>query len=609
MSAGKTWIRQPIIVVLGHVDHGKTTLLDKIRGTAVAKKEPGEITQHIGASIVPASVLEKLSDPLRKLFPKFKIEIPGLLFIDTPGHELFASLRRRGGSVADIAILVVDVVEGIMPQTREAISLLKERRVPFVVAANKIDKIEGWVPVPDAPFLESIKKQNQRAVNKLEERVYAIVGSLYEFGYQAERFDRVRDFKTTVAIVPVSAKTGEGIPELLALIAGLSQQFMRKRLITGDEPAKGIVLEVREEEGFGITVDTIIYEGVLRKGDTILLATRDGYVKTYVRALLLPRPLQDMRMHEGRFMQVDEVVAAAGVKVAAPDLENVIAGSPLYVVPQGADITNYVNTLLEEVKTVRIRSETDGVVVKADTLGSLEALIEALKREGIPIKLADVGPVSRNDVIEAAAIKKSKPEYGVIVAFNVKILKDAEELSQKEGIPIFTGNIIYRLLEDFIKWLKEYKEYEKKKELEGLIRPAKIKILPGYVFRRSDPAIVGVEVLGGTVKPGQPLMREDGTSVGNVMQIRDRDNVLKEAVIGQKVAISIKGKIMVGRHVDEGDILYSDIPKEHATTWLTKYQGELREDEKAVLREIISIKRKTDPLYGFVFQPASESKQ
>lgn len=609
MSTGKTWIRQPIIVVLGHVDHGKTTLLDKIRGTAVAKKEPGEITQHIGASIVPASVLEKLSEPIRKLFPKFKIEIPGLLFIDTPGHELFASLRRRGGSVADIAILVVDVIEGIMPQTREAIMLLKERRVPFVVAANKIDKIEGWTPFPDAPFLESIKKQTQKVINRLEERVYAIVGSLYEFGYQAERFDRIKDFRTTVAIVPVSAKTGEGVPELLALIAGLAQQFMKKKLITSDEPAKGIVLEVREEEGFGITVDAIVYEGVLRKGDTILLATRDGYVKTYVRALLLPRPLQDMRMHEGRFIQVDEVVAAAGVKIAAPDLENVIAGSPIYAVPHDADLASYVNTILEEVKTVRIRSETDGVVVKADTLGSLEALIEALKRENIPIKLADVGPVSRNDVIEAMAIKKSKPEYGAIVAFNVKVLKDAEELAQKEGVPVFTGNIIYRLLEDFLKWLKEYKEFEKRKELESLVRPAKVRILPGYVFRRSEPAIVGVEVLGGTIKPGQPLMREDGTGVGSIMQIRDRDNVLKEAVVGQKVAISIKGKIMVGRHVDEGDLLYSDIPKEHVTTWLTRYYSELREDEKSVLKEIISIKRKSDPLYGFVFQPVSESKQ
>ncbi len=602
MSTSKTWIRQPIITVLGHVDHGKTTLLDKIRGTAVARKEPGEITQHIGASIVPASVLEKLAEPLRKFFPKLKIEIPGLLFIDTPGHELFASLRRRGGSVADMAILVIDIIEGVKPQTREAINLLKERKVPFVVAANKIDRIEGWKPNPDAPFLESIQKQSPKTIEKLEERIYSLIGQLYEFGFESERFDRVKDFRRTVAIVPVSAKTGEGVPELLALIAGLAQQFMKKKLITSEDAAKGVVLEVREEPGLGTTLDTIIYDGIIRKNDTIVVASRNGYKVTKVRALLLPRPLQDMRMHEGRFIQVDYVVAAAGVKIVAPELEDVIAGTPLYVVPPDKQPEEYGKLVVEEVKQIIVKSESDGVVVKADTLGSLEALIEALKRENIPIRLADVGPVSKNDALEAAVVKKSKPEYGVILVFNTKILSEAVELIEKENIKVFTNNVIYQLLEDYLKWLREYKEQEKLRELESLVRPGKIRILPGYVFRRSDPAIVGIEVLGGTIKPGYPLMRSDGAEVGVVMQIRDRDNVLKQAVIGQRVAISIKGKVMIGRQIDEGDVLYTDIPKEHVVVWLTRYKSELRDDEKSVLEEIIKIKRKTDPLYGFVFQ-------
>jgi translation initiation factor 5B len=605
MSTGKTWIRQPIITVLGHVDHGKTTLLDKIRGTAVAKKEPGEITQHIGASIVPASVLEKLAEPLKKFFPRLKIEIPGLLFIDTPGHELFASLRRRGGSVADMAILVVDIIEGVKPQTREALNLLKERRVPFVIAANKIDKINGWRPNPDAPFLETIQKQSLKTIEELDERIYTLVSQIYEYGYEAERFDRVRDYRRTVAIVPVSAKTGEGVSELLALIAGLSQQFMKKKLITGDEPGKGIVLEVREEPGLGATLDVILYDGVLKKGDTIVLATRGNYRATKVRAILLPRPLQDMRMHEGRFIQVDIVAAAAGVKIAAPDLEDVIAGSPLYVVPPDKPVEEFGKLVLEEVRQVIVKGESDGVVVKADTLGSLEALVEALKRENIPIRLADVGPVSKNDVVEAEVVKKSKPEYGVILVFNTKILPEAMEIIEKEGIKVFTNNVIYQLIEDYLKWLKEFREQEKLRELESLVRPGKIRIIPGYVFRRSDPAIVGIEVLGGTIKPGYPLIRDDGFEVGSVMQIRDRDNVLKQAVVGQRVAISIKGKVMVGRQIDEGDILYTDIPKEHVVVWLTKHHGELRDDEKTVLDEIIKVKRKSDPLYGFVFQQST----
>ncbi|MCC6011203.1 MAG: translation initiation factor IF-2 [Desulfurococcaceae archaeon] len=598
----KTWVRQPIIVVLGHVDHGKTTLLDKIRGTAVAKKEPGEITQHIGASIVPASVLEEISEPLKRFFPRLKIEIPGLLFIDTPGHELFASLRRRGGSVADIAILVVDVLEGIMPQTIEALMLLKERKVPFIVAANKIDRISGWISTPDSPFLESIRRQSPRTINELENKIYMIIGRLYEFGYQAERFDRVRDFRTTVPIVPISAKTGEGLPELLALIAGLAQQFMRKKLITSIEPAKGVVLEVKEEPGLGVTMDTIIYDGVIRRNDMFIVASKNGHIVTHVRGLLLPRPLQDMRMHEGRFISVDEVYAAAGVKIVAPGLEEAIAGSPLYVVPRVEDLETYSKIMREEVSQVVFRSESDGVIVKADTLGSLEALVTALRRENIPIKLADVGNVSKNDVIEASVVKKSKPEYGVIIAFNVKILDEARELAEKEQVQVFSESVIYRLLENFLKWVRDYRLIERRRILEGLVRPAKIKILPGCVFRRSDPAIVGVEVVEGTIKPGYPLMRSDGVSIGNIMQIRDRDNVLKEAKRGQQVAISIKGKILVGRHVDEGDVLYTDIPREHVIRWLTSFSGELTEDEKEALREIISIKRSSDPLYGMVFQ-------
>jgi len=601
-NAGETWIRQPIVVVLGHVDHGKTTLLDKIRGTAVARKEPGEITQHVGASMVPASVLKKVVEPLRRFFPKLTIEIPGILFIDTPGHELFSNLRRRGGSVADLAILVVDVVEGFQKQTYEALNILKEKKVPFVVAANKIDRVDGWVSKPDSSFLESLKSQNPRALNKLDERIYSIVSKLYEQGFEAERFDRVRDFRKTVAIVPISAKTGEGIPELLALITGLVQQFMKKRLVSKNEPGKGVVLEVKEEAGYGTTVDAIIFDGVLKKGDTIVLAGKSGPIVTKVRALLMPRPLQDMRMHEGFFTQIDQVVAAAGVKISASNLDDALAGSPIYVALSDEHVSELVKAVSEEVSGIIVRSSNSGLVVKADTLGTLEALTSALKQMNIPVRIADVGPVSQSDVLEAAIVGKSIPEYKVVLAFNVKILPEAKSTAQKENVTILYHNVIYQLLEELDKWIKEIRTKEKMKELEGLIRPGKIRILPGYVFRRSDPAIVGVEVLGGRIRPGYPLMREDGLEIGVIQQIRDKDQVLKEAIVGSSIAISIKGHVMVGRQIDEGDVLYTSIPKDHATLWLTKYKNELSNDELLVLKEIISIKKKKDPFYGGFLQ-------
>ena len=594
----KPQLRQPIVVVLGHVDHGKTTLLDKIRGTTVAAKEPGLITQHVGASIVPASVIEKLAEPLKKIIP-FKLVIPGLLFIDTPGHELFSNLRRRGGSVADFAILVVDINEGFQPQTVEAIEILRRRRVPFVVAANKIDKIYGWRPNPNAPFLFSIRSQSRRVVDMLEKLLWDnVISKLYEQGFQADRFDRVKDFTTTVAVIPISAKTGEGVPELLAVLAGLTQRYLQKRLVYAEGPAKGVVLELREQPGLGTAADVIIYDGVLRKEDIIVTGGLEGAVVTRIRALLMPKPLQEIRVAKRELVLVDEVHAAAGVRVVAPDLDKAVAGAPLYVAKDEEEAKILAEKVSKEIEELRVKTDAEGLVVKADTLGSLEAIIEALRARGIPIRYGDVGPIARRDVIEASVSKEINKFYGVILAFNVKILPEAEEEAKKHGIKIFKHNVIYRLIEEFEKWHREQKELERRKAIEALIRPGKIRLLPGYIFRRSDPAIVGVEVLGGVVKPGYPVMRDDGKKIGIIHQIQDRGQTVHEARAGMAVAISIRGHVMVGRHIDEGDILYTDIPEKHVLEWLTKYKSELSNDEILVLKEIIKIKRKQNPTFA-----------
>ncbi len=581
-------LRQPIVVVLGHVDHGKTTLLDKIRKTAIAAKEAGGMTQHIGASLVPANVIESIAEPLKKIVP-VKLIIPGLLFIDTPGHELFSNLRRRGGSVADFAILVIDVMEGPQPQTYEALELLISRKTPFVVAANKIDRIPGWKPNPDTPFIFSFQKQDARVREELEKRIYNIVGKLYEKGIPSDLFTRIRDFTKKVAIVPVSARTGEGVAELLAILAGLTQQYMRDRLRYAEGPAKGVVLEVKEQHGLGTVIDAIIYDGVIRVGDTLVLAGRSGPIVTSVKALLMPRPLEEIRAREAKFMFVEEVTAAAGVRIAAHGLEDALAGSPLYVVGDG-DISKYVELVREEVKGIVVRTENIGVVVKADTLGTLEAIVEALRRRNVPVRIADVGPVSRSDVIDAAITAKMDKYLGVILAFNVKILPEAEEEALATGVKIFQNNIIYRLIEEYEEWVKKSKAEEKIKALESLVRPGKVRIIPGYVFRRSDPAIVGVEVLGGVVKPGYPVMDSTGRPLGRIMAIKDRDRSLPEAKVGAAVAISIQGRILVGRHVDEGDIIYTDVPAEHALKLITEFQDMISMDELLTLKEIVEIK-------------------
>lgn len=591
-------LRQPIVVVLGHVDHGKTTLLDRIRGTTVALREPGLITQHVGASVVPASVIEKLAEPLRRLIP-IKLTIPGLLFIDTPGHELFSNLRRRGGSIADFAILVVDVIEGFKDQTYESVEILRERRVPFLIAANKIDRIPGWKPQHGQPFIYSIKAQEGWVVEKLDELIYRIVEKVYSLGLRADRFDRIRDFTRTIAVVPVSAKTGEGLAELLAVLAGLTQQYLKRRLMFAEGPARGVVLEVREEPGLGTTIDVIVYDGILRRGDIIVVGGVNEAVATKVRALLMPKPLQEIRSPEDRFVHVDEVVAAAGVKIAASGLENVVAGSPLYVAASADEVGELKEKVAEEVGELIVRTDREGLVVKADTLGTLEAIVMALKRRGIPVRVADIGHVTKRDVLEASIVARENRYLGVVLAFNVKVLPEAREEASKQGVTVIENNVIYRLVDDYERWVKEEKERERLKELESLVRPGKIRILPGYVFRRSNPAIVGVEVLGGVIRPGYPLMREDGKRVGSIAQIQDRGQSVSEARVGMAVAISIRDHVMVGRHIDEGDVLYTDVPDRDAKLLLTKYESEMSEDEKMVLREIIRLKRRQNPLYAF----------
>lgn len=591
-------IRSPIVSVLGHVDHGKTTLLDYIRGSGIAQREAGGITQHIGATEIPMEVIETISGEfIDKL--QIKKEMPGLFFIDTPGHEAFTTLRKRGGALADLAILIVDINDGFKPQTYEALNILKMYKTPFVVAVNKIDKLYGWESHKNSTFKETYSKQASSVQEKLDVGVYEILGTLHEEGFESERFDRVSNFAKQISIIPISAKTGEGIAELLAMLMGLAQQYLQKQLqIEANAPAKGTILEVKEEVGLGITLDTIIYDGVLKKNDIIALTTRDDVITTKTRSLLKPRPLEEIRDTKKKFQKVTEVVAAAGIKIVAPNIENVISGSPLRVVRD--DFKTVEEEILKEIESIKIDTHEMGVVIKTDTLGSLEALVNMLKTMEIPIRMADIGDVSRKDVINASIVKKEDSIHGVILAFNVKILPSAAEEIKNSNLKVFSANVIYKLTEDYEEWLKAAQESKKKKWIEAIIRPAKIRIIPKLVFRHSKPAIAGVEILGGTMKKGYPLMRQDNSPVGKVESMQDKGENLKTASKGQKVAMAIKEAVFE-RDFEEGETLYVDIPEKHYKIIETELKGDLTEDELEILDEIVNIKRKEDSRWGIIF--------
>jgi len=589
-------LRQPIVCMLGHVDTGKTSLLDKIRGSAVQLREAGGLTQQIGASFFPIDTLIAITQHLIKDF-KTTVKIPGLLVVDTPGHEAFANLRRRGGSVADVAILVVDVMHGFENQTYESLEILKSRKTPFIVAANKIDRVDGWRSTPDSPFLASYAKQSPIVKEDLDNRLYTMMGTLSRQGFRSERFDRIRNFTRDIAIVPVSAKTGEGIGELLTVLIGLTQQHMADKLEVSVGHALGTVLEVTEEVGLGTTINAIIYEGILRAEDTIVIGGKEGPLTSSIRAILLPQPLDEIRDPRKKFNTIDEAFAACGVKIVAPDLEDAVPGAPLIAVGGEMTLERAVEEVASELERLRISTDKVGIILKTDTLGSLEALIESLRARDVPIRLADIGDISRREVMEALSVKHEEPLYGAILAFNVKPLPDAEREAHDQRIPIFTGDIIYNLMDEYVRWMEDEKEAKARKEFETLVKPGKMEIMDGFVFRRAKPAIFGVRILSGSLAPNTPMVNIEGTKLGRITQIQDSGEAVSLAEEGKEVAVSMPQPI-VGRHIKERDILFVEVPEKDAKLLRDKYQGRLTAGALEALRELTELKRKKDILWA-----------
>jgi translation initiation factor 5B len=589
-------IRAPVCTIVGHVDHGKTSILDSIRGTTIVKGEAGGITQAIGASIIPLETIRKICGPLLDSL-KIKLTIPGLLFIDTPGHVAFTSLRKRGGNLADIAIVVIDINEGVMPQTKEAIEILKSYKTPFIIALNKIDLIEDYHEVP-GQMLANLNAQSTRYQAGFEKKLYEIVGKLHELGFESERFDRVSDYTKQVAMVPTSAKTGIGIPELLMVLTGLAQKYLESCLECDKcASAKGIILEVKEEKGLGKTLDVIIYDGCLKINDMLVIGSMGEPIVTKIRALFQPKPLMEMRDKKTKFDPVKEVVAATGVKISAKEIDNVIAGMPIRSVIIQSELDKAKEEVQEEIEEVIIETEEEGIIVKADTLGSLEAINHLLKEKQIPIRKATIGNITKKDMTDAESMFEKDPLQTVILGFNVKVSAEAEPHINSTKAKIILNDVIYRLIEDYEKWVIGEKRRQEESQMDLLVRPFKLKMLgKGYIFRQNNPAVFGIEVLAGIAKPGMPLMKADGSDLKKIKSMQCEMENLEKAEKKKQCAVSVDG-ITIGRQLGEEEILYSNIPEEDFRKLkdLKKY---LSKEEVGLLKEIADIKRKLNPVWG-----------
>ncbi len=578
-TEAETFIAEDIVV-------HNTTILDEIRESRIVGSEAGGITQMIGATEVPLQTVEDVCGDLLDLL-ETDLSIPGLLFIDTPGHAAFSSLRKRGGSISDIAVLVIDIEEGVQPQTEEAIKILKQSNTPFVVALNKIDRLPGWT-TGDECFTRNIKAQSDKVKEKLDEKIYELMGELNKYDIVADRFDRIDSFQEKVAMVPTSAVTGEGMPELLMVLSGLSQNYLADKLEVHEGIGKGTVLEVTQQKGLGTTINAIIYDGKARKEDKLVYGTSDGLKVTDIRALLEPRPLEEIRLDK-QYQEVDEITPAAGVKISGKDLEGVISGSPIRTASE-EELEEAKQEVREELETKEFQTMKEGVVVKADSLGSLEAMMREVEKSEIPAQKAEVGKVTKGDLIE---VQNEEPEYRSVLSFNTGMTDQAAEIDQEKDIPVFSSDVIYEIIDNYNIWQRELQEEQREKALKAVTRPAKIQAMPDNVFRKNDPAVIGVKVLEGVLTPGCTLMDENGEKIGTLKSIQEEHEKIEEAERGSQVAASIQGPT-IGRDLEKSQVMLTDVPqRDHKR--LQELEDLLSEGEKSVLEEIVKIKDEKNP--------------
>uniref|UniRef100_A0AAZ3NUP0 Eukaryotic translation initiation factor 5B n=1 Tax=Oncorhynchus tshawytscha TaxID=74940 RepID=A0AAZ3NUP0_ONCTS len=585
-------LRSPVVCVLGHVDTGKTKILDKLRHTHVQDGEAGGITQQIGATNVPLEAIVEQTKMVKN-FNNEAIKIPGMLIIDTPGHESFSNLRNRGSSLCDIAILVVDIMHGLEPQTLESINLLKEKKCPFIVALNKIDRLYDWKKSPDTDVVATLKKQKKNTKDEFDERAKAVIVEFAQQGLNAALFHENKDPRTFVSLVPTSAHSGDGMGNLIALLVELTQTMLARRLAHCDE-LRAQVMEVKALPGMGTTIDVILINGVLREGMTVIVPGVEGPIVTQIRGLLLPPPMKELRV-KNQYEKHKEVCTAQGVKILGKDLEKTLAGLPLLVAHKEDEVAVLRDELVRELKQTlnSIKLEEKGVYVQASTLGSLEALLEFLRVSKVPYAGINIGPVHKKDVMKASTMLEHDPQYATILAFDVKVERDSQEMADSLGVRVFSAEIIYHLFDAFTKYREDYKKAKQDEFKHIAVFPTKLKILPQFIFNSRDPIVMGVNVEAGVLRQGTPLCvpSKGFVDIGIVTSIEINHKMVDSAKKGQEICIKIEpipgeAPKMFGRHFEATDILVSKITRASIDALKNWFRDEMGKSDWQLIMEL-----------------------
>ena len=591
--------RSPIVCILGHVDTGKTKLLDKIRRTNVQLGEAGGITQQIGATFFPH---ESLVESISKVPRPLDVEVPGLLIIDTPGHESFNNLRQRGSSLCDIAILVVDIMHGLEPQTIESIEILRTRKCPFVVALNKIDRLFQWKATPDRSIRDALKAQKDSVRSEFEDRWARVNLQLSEKGINSALYYDNKDPRQYVQVIPTSAHTGEGVPDMLFTLVKLSQSMLTQR-ITYKPELQCTVLDVRTVEGLGTTVDVMLINGVLKEGDRVVVCTLGGAVVTHIRSLVTPHPLRELRV-KGDYLHHKQLRGSMGIKICANGLEEAVAGTNVVVIRENEseeEVSRIKRDIMKDFDDVvkGFNCESEGVYVMSSTLGSLEALMVFLKESSIPVAQVAIGEVRLIDVRKASImLEKKHKEYAVILAFDVKVSQEAQEEADHLGIRIMTAEIIYHLFDQFKVYIDNIRNNQRAAALNSndAVFPCIVQIIPEFVFNKKGQLVFGVSIVDGSLRLGTPLCvaDKDNLEIGRVVSIEKDHKPVDKANKGDSVAIKIdtanspNPTTTYGRHFDHTNKLYSLINRKTIDSLKEFFKEQMKKDDWLL---VIQLKR------------------
>ena len=569
-------MRSPICAFLGHVDAGKTSIMDAIRDTMNAYKESGGLTQNIGSTEVPTDRIKEIASDLLAKF-NINIKVPSILFIDSPGHEAFVTLRKRGASIADIVILTVDITEGIQNQTIESIEILKSYKTPFLIALAKIDTIRGFYKQENKSFLEFITKQNQDYIQKLDEKIYNLIADFSIYGFQAERYDRVKEFTKEISIIPLSSINSIGIKDLIVMIIGLSQRYLE---LDKQESNSAAILEEKNVKGLGKVYDAIVYSGKISVGDKVIVQAQDGTVENKIKGIMRLIPMEESRENFGKYESLSSIEATAPIRLVLRE-PNAMIGTSITVFSSEEEK----NKIIEDINAENIgynNDESKGLVICADSIGSIDAIRNIAKSFGIEVGKTKIGEPSKNDITTAGI------NGGALMCFNVPISRQTESMAEEYGVKIISANSIYTLFDSYNEFEKELKNMNLEKKLERLKLPSKFVFIKGNIFRRSSPCVFGIEVLEGEIRQNYPIMNSKGERIGRILDIESDKTKLSSAVIGDKVAISVDDAVY-GRNIIEGEILYTDISMSDVMKF-DDVAEELTADYKEALSEIRRIK-------------------